>query len=197
MYCSNCGKFIDYDAKLCKECEAEFMAPQAPVDEGAKDTETPPVTDSTIPTTDQVPPYDGGMPPYGYYYNPNFYQPPTNPYAYSTEPEPQNRMFGFGKALASTILGFFSYFFSVLSMALLAEELSLAAGGIILLIAIGLTATSFIFGLQSIKCFQKRKATCAKPIAALILGIVGISFSGLSIFILSIAILLFFVSIPM
>ena len=197
MYCQNCGKFIEGDAKLCAECETELYGKKTS-DTDTTDTQSTP-TDGQVPPTDtQIPPYQTppyqGVPPYGYY-NPGYYQPPMNPYAYSTEPEPQNRMFGFGKALTSLILGFFSYFFSVLAMALLSEDAAPVTGSaIVLLIAVGITATAFIFALQSIRCYQKRKATCIKPIPTLILGIIGISLSGLSIFILSLALLIFSVT---
>ena len=173
MYCSNCGKFIDYDAKLCKECEAELVKQ----------------TKSTDTTADQdVPPYQGDMPPYGtevppygFYGQQGYYQPQMDPYSYSTEPDPTNRMYGFGKALTSTILSFFGFLFAYISVVLGAFEPE--AGVVILLISLPCTVISFIFGLQSINTFRARKATCAKPIATLVLGIEGISTAGVAIFV--------------
>ena len=110
-----------------------------------------------------------------------------NPYArqnYSCEPEPKNRMYGFGKALTSTILSCFGFLWSYIAFTEAAsywadEETAL----VLILMGIPFIVVSLIFGIQSIKVFARRKNTCVKPIATLILGISGLSMAGLSAFI--------------
>ena len=172
MYCSNCGKFIEGDAKLCKECEAELNKTTA-ASEDPIDT----ATDTT-----------SGVPPYGYdYYNQGYYQPSQNGY-YCDQPEPQNRMYGFGKALTSAILSFFGVLFAYVAM--VAGLIEPAVGVVLLLISLPCTVVSFIFGLKSINTFRARKATCVKPIPTLILGIEGISSSGAALLMAFLALLM-------
>lgn len=156
MYCSQCGKFIDYEATVCKECEA------AKNQTNTNETNVPPFTSNADP-----------------YFNQDYYT-PADPYFYSAEPEPQNRMFGFGKALASTIMGYVGFIFAY--FAIIISMVEGAAGLVFTLFASGLSIPSLIFGISSIKCFIRRKATCAKNIPTLILGIVGITGAGLTLF---------------
>ncbi len=159
MYCSNCGKFIDYKAKLCKECEAALNSAQVP-----PYADVPPYTPPNADTSGQ-----------GAYSDQQGYYPPTvDPYFYCTEPEPYNRMFGFGKALASTIMGVIGFVF--VYIALIAA--SFGAGFLMTAVSLGVSIPALVFGIQSIKCFVRRKATCAKNIPTLVLGIYGVMQAG-------------------
>ena len=93
--------------------------------------------------------------------------------ANSDMPDPQNRMFGFGKALTSTILSFVGFIFAY--MAIIFCALDPTSGLVLSFLSIPLIVLPIIFGISSIKLFIRRKATCAKPIPALVLGIVGLS----------------------
>ena len=95
-------------------------------------------------------------------------------------PDPQNRMYGFGKALVSTILSSVGFIFAYI--ALLFSAVVPETGLAMSFLALPLIIIPFIFGIKSINLFKSRKATCAKPIATLILGIVGLSTAAMTAF---------------
>ncbi len=151
MYCRKCGKEIFYDAPICKECEeAELFF--------------------------------------------NFNEQPIN-----FEQEPVgDRKEGFGKALTATILGALAFFISAIAFgvfSVLVEEYystsyyydataigSIVAVGVVFsLIATGLAIPALILGIKSIKVFKLAvNEGRVKPIATLILGIVGVATSALA-----------------
>ena len=106
-----------------------------------------------------------------------------------TKEENSGRMNGFGKALASCILG--SVALSVLSVILnllvyVIESNQRGSNlvGIVVLsfFMMGAVVISLIFGMNSIKTFKANiKEGKAKPIATLVCGIVGCVCSGMSI----------------
>lgn len=184
MYCRKCGKFIDYDAEYCKECEElenyfenkETVAPSWQETKKEENSYTPPTSGS----------------PFGYsgansYSNPSYSQPYTQPsYTQSTYTQPVgDRKEGFGKALASTILSTISFFLIMVAFALISVVLEEAdyyyyyepdVSGIIVLtiMSLGLAIPAFIMGLKSIGCFKRAsREGRVKPVATLILGIVG------------------------
>jgi hypothetical protein len=95
-------------------------------------------------------------------------------------PEKDNRMYGFGKSLASTIIGFVAFMWSyIMVISIISENAGMVASFILVLI--GLIITSLVLGLKSIFLFNKRRRLgAAKPIATLILGINGVSLAGLA-----------------
>lgn len=143
MYCCKCGKEIP-SGTLCPECAAQNQAQYVP-------PYTPPYT----PHVRQAPDYS--------YINgqPNWM------------PEPNNRMFGFGKALASTIMSSIGFVFAYIGLFLMIWEDEAAAAFILL--SIPLVIIPLVFGISSIKLFSSRKNFCAKPVATLVLGIVGVA----------------------
>lgn len=88
-------------------------------------------------------------------------------------PEPQNRMYGFGKALAALFTGVGGVIISYLTVIFAA--LIPTAYPLFLMGSIALTVLPLIFGISSIKTFINRGRNCSKPVATLVLGIVGIS----------------------
>ena len=211
MYCTRCGKKIDYDAFVCNECVkqeqeafAEVKAEEpAPALEATPETVTEePVADTATaePAQEPVNPQPTYTAPNNqqyYYSNPNTsYQQGAaqNPYQnsaytpYTTYQQPQPttgnpRMNGFGKALASTILGIFSYIFSFVAIEVAAFELA-GSAVVLFLMALGMAIPSLIMGIKSIKTFTSApKQGLPRPIATLVLGIVGLCAAAFSLFI--------------
>ena len=190
MYCTKCGKQIDYDSPICKECVDEMAASAAPVEAVEPAIEQNVIEQSEIeqPVQTELQPGESvEVAPATYTAQPT--PPPT---VYPSAGGANLRMRGFGKALTSTILGFIGYFFSVFTMAMLAtEDPDVAiAGGVFFVMSLPLTIIPLIFGLKSIGLFKSTPAGMPKPIATLILGIVGLFFAALSLLFLSLALII-------
>ncbi len=162
-FCNKCGKQIE-SGIICPECaiaeyekaqlnkisnvpmpEAPVCEPQAPVCEPQTPVYEPVVTHVPQP---EIP----------------------APVQHSDLRDPNNKKFGFTRALLSTIFGGVAFIISFISPFI--ED----AIGFILILP--LLVISIIFGIKSIVVFKKRKNLPAKPIATLILGIVGLAISG-------------------
>ena len=215
MYCTRCGKKIDYDAFVCNECvkqEQEAVA-EVKTEESAPALEATPETVTEEPVADTAtaepvqepvnpqPTYTAPNNQQYYYSNPNTsyqqgaaqnsyqnpYQnnayPPYTPYQPQPTTDGNPRMNGFGKSLASTLLGFFSYFFSAITLGI-AEVGEPGATVLFLMMTLGMAIPSLIMGIKSIKTFTNApKMGLPRPIATLVLGIVGISFTAIAFFI--------------
>lgn len=96
---------------------------------------------------------------------------------YYNEPEPNNAMYGFGRALTATILGFIGFIWHYIIIVDVVDEDALF---VVLLMGLPFVIIPLINGIISIRLFVRRKNTCAKPIAPFILGIVGLSFAAFS-----------------
>ena len=166
MYCRNCGKQIEC-GELCNECA---QSPEA---------------NNNSQYQQQ---YGYQQQQYGYQqqyaYQQNNYG---NSYYQNTLPDPQNRMYGFGKALTGTILGAFGCIWVYLLFSIAIEELEygyydaelILGCWILSFFALPFIVISLVFGIMSITTFVSRsKANCVKPIATLILGIGGVSFAS-------------------
>lgn len=86
-------------------------------------------------------------------------------------PDPQNRMYGFGKALTSTILGQIAFAIIYSSLYMFYNEDVYA---VIIVMTIPMVIVSMILGIKSINTFKSRKGNCVRPIPTLILGINGL-----------------------
>ena len=212
MYCTRCGKKIDYDAFVCNECvkqeqiafTAEKIEATEPVIEATAET-TPeePVTTNTATAepVDPQPTYTAAPNNQQYYYsnqNPSYQQNAyqNNTYTnttYQPQPAPVSgnpRMNGFGKSLASTILGFSSYIFSAITLGIAGSELPDAAI-VLLMMTLGMAIPSLIMGIKSIKTFTSApKQGLPRPIVTLILGIIGLSLAAIALFICFICLIL-------
>ena len=114
---------------------------------------------------------------------------------YYFEPQPapaqpapaQSGVPGLGKAITSAILGTVGFYFIYFALILGLELASVMSVGVVvvfMLISIALGIISLIFGIQSIKTFVREKNSGRrKPIATLILGICGLSFGALTLFV--------------
>ena len=184
MYCRKCGKYIEYNAECCKDCE-----------------ELNTYFDQKEPLT----PFGGNGQysnnPYGNSYNNSYNNPYGNPYnaQYNAPRAEGNRKEGFGKALAATILSSIAFFliiiaFSVISVAL--EEYTYSYGYynsdtyydmvetalVLAFFSLAMSIPSLIMGISSMKCFFREKnAGRVKPIPTLVLGIVSVALSGLTL----------------
>lgn len=198
MYCRKCGKKIDYDAPVCKECEAE---------------ETNDLFGDFAATPSEVQEDSYGEVVFAESVEQSQEESHFKPF---TAPDSQvegNKKEGFGKALTATIMGCIGVFISFIVlcvMVALVEEFSLAYeewetiygssyaypeevlvdGGVgmlvvsifFTLVSLGLAIPSLILGIKSIKCFSHaRKEGRAKPVATLVLGVVGVVASALTL----------------
>ncbi len=194
MFCTKCGKQIDYDAIVCKECEAEAAAVEAPaVEEPVTETPAPetPAVDTAVeaPVVEapvavapvvEAPVAAAPVVEAPVVEAPVVAAPVVNP---AVVADPTNKMFGFGKALTSTILSFFAIIFSGIALGFSAVGFGMGAIGLVLFYpgAIAMSVISLIFGIKSITTFKARsKAGCAKPIATLVLGINGVACAALA-----------------
>ncbi len=102
-----------------------------------------------------------------------------------------NVMLGFGKALASIIVGIVGYVFTFISLGFAlaitgngARELKGTAIALALF-ALALVVVSLVFGIMSIGTFRQNKSSKnGKPIPALVMGIVSVIVSSLDAFVL-------------
>ena len=185
MYCTKCGKQIDYDSPICKECVDEMAAAAAPTEAVEPTIELPVIEQSEVEQPEQTELQPGEsveVAPITYTVEPAA-QPAAQPAANATL-----RMRGFGKALTSTILGFVGYIFAAFTMGMLGaalEDSDMAIAGVVFFVmSLPLTIIPFVFALKSIGLFKSTPSWMPKPIATLILGIVGLFFAALSMLML-------------
>lgn len=191
MYCVRCGKQIpERDDFTCDECRAkaargtsfeyaenaEFFAPPR--------IETPPSQAEQVRQTEQSsqPSRSGQNGAYydenGYnrdgYYKKDFSEPPR----VKEEPFDATKT-GFGKALTATIVGVVGMLAAMIAFELSVFALAGETSGLAILatvVSLGMGVLSLVFGLQSIRRFKAfRTAGLKKPVATLILGIIGIA----------------------
>lgn len=158
MYCRKCGKQIDYDARVCKECEETeaFFGPDTP------EKQQPPVQQKQ--PAQPINPY-APQPPY--YYVPQQSMPQPMPMQGSNKK-------GFGVALTAVILGGVAEFLSAIAAELVATGYMVMA-----LLALGCAIPALILGIKSIKLFfSEKKAGNVKPIPTFVMGLIGTILSG-------------------
>ena len=144
MYCSKCGKEIDYESPVCLECTA-IMAMQSR--EGKKQN------DLNLPTVNPV-------------------SAPTEPMNEVEAPKKSRgkRTAGLVKAILANVLPFTGYYILIFSIAF--SSLGGDSFGFSVLALLATCVVGFIFAIQSIKTFKRaRKLGDPAPIPALILGI--------------------------
>ena len=101
-----------------------------------------------------------------------------------------SRMEGFWIALSSVIVGCVAYILLIVSVSYLALEAT--AGTTLMLMTLGACIYSLVMGIRSVKCFNAQKeAGKVKPVATLVLGIVGIVIGAGMLFITGIFALMF------
>ncbi len=186
MYCNKCGKQIE-KGTVCNEClvaelvgteqTKEDPVAQAPVNAAPMQDAAPQAVAQNEVKIDEA----GNFTFFNEYVNANV------PERTSTMPEPNNRMYGFGKALTSTILSEIGFVF--VYVALIATIAAPVGGLVLSLLSLPLIIIPLVMGIASIKVFKARRSTCVKPIPTLILGIVGTSTAAVTAWIAIITIL--------
>ncbi|MBR5140487.1 MAG: hypothetical protein IKV16_05465 [Clostridia bacterium] len=101
------------------------------------------------------------------------------------------RKLGFGKALTSTIMGNIGLVFVYIAL-FLGFVVPVAGWGLAILIT-PLVIVPLVLGIKSIKIFVTNKHLSPKPVATLVLGIVGLSSAALSAFLHFIILVVFIV----
>ena len=159
MYCSRCGKQIDYDDVVCKECrakeEAEKLASQTQTVEqhiNAPEISVQAGQNQQAQETNWSQPLDDGK----------------------------------GRAIASVVMGVSSIFWSFIGLC--TTSIVYVRGIIFFYIpSLVLAILAVTNGAQSIRTFnQIRKQGGSKPVGTLIMGIVALVTGALALFILTI-----------
>lgn len=203
MYCNKCGKEIE-SGRFCMDCATEiakYLDENQLADIVMSSPSTEPVSNPapeaqpTIAPTPEAEPIIASTPEAQptiapapetqseSYAAPTYSQPIFTEAAVNhtkkveidpTLPEYQNRMYGFGKALCSAIVGVVGYIVSYVGFLLTMISMDSSMGVTFGLICLPCAIISAILGISSIRLFKKRRLAAKKPIPALILGIVGV-----------------------
>ena len=99
---------------------------------------------------------------------------------------------GFGNALTSTIMGSVGFIFGYIAfmLAMLSFGGIGAASYILSFLNLGMSIVALVLGIGSIKVFSGFKNARPKPVATLVLGIVGVVTSALALWLAFLCILL-------
>ena len=100
-----------------------------------------------------------------------------------------NRMYGFGKALASTIMSESAFIAVIFSFVFFFEMIATDAGPIEIMTAFvsyvalfAVIVVALVFGIRSISTYSRRsREGCAKPVPTLVLGIIGVVSSAIAL----------------
>ena len=151
MYCSKCGKQIDYDAPICLECTA-MIAMQSREEKKQDDITLPTVNPAPIRPTEQETPKTEEAP----------------------KPSRGKRTAGLVKAILANVSPYAGYFIFIFALSFTFSTAIESVGvlGIGFVLFIASCVVGVIFGIQSIKRFTRaRKLGDPAPIPTLILGI--------------------------
>lgn len=187
MYCTRCGKKIDYDSFVCNECLAaeealknqsqEYVSQSAAADNQESDFVAAGATgaDKTESTnTNQQYYYSAPNPTYTYQTVYNSQQ--------NTVPSGNPRMIGFGKSLASLILSEVGAVFSAIAFFVTGMG-AVGAGIVLFMMALGMAIPALVLGIQSIKTSSRVAAqNLPRPILTLIFGIIGTASAGSALY---------------
>ena len=176
MYCTRCGKQIDYESTICDECLGKSIRngervsmptpPKAP-EEGAPPRQaTPAYADPIVKPVNQTSEHYGNA---------------VSTVSTKTEVVNKNdRMYKFGKALTSAIFAFAAMSFFVILMSVAEYEISLITTAS--LFGIGLAIPGLVNGIVALTSVVSYKnENNLTPIAPMVLSIVGVAYSGICI----------------
>ena len=176
MFCNKCGKQIE-KGTLCNECLVAELVSEEPAKVEAVVQES----EKVVPAQESVA-TDAGIDAAGNFtfFNEQSSASVNTPEHADTSIKSSWIMYGFGRALASTIMSVIGYFFVYIGLYACIEVPE--AGLVFSIFALPLIIVPLILGILSIKAFKSRRYAYAKPIPTLVLGIVGTSISGLMAF---------------
>lgn len=170
MYCTRCGKQIDYDASICRECEAEMAAKATVTDTYAAEQVTQPVQQPVQPAGSRMEGFGGAL---------------------------RSAIFATIAVILSIVTYVLCVADLAISSTPGMEGAASSTGVpflFFMLTTIGMIIPALIKGIDAIKCFKREKsAGRLKPIATLILGIAGVSAAAYASFFVSISFLLMLV----
>lgn len=180
MYCTKCGKYIDYDALVCNECKQAEQEANAQVQQDFGFEQ--PVNDFSQPYLHEESFEDNNASTFNQQAG---VETPVAPI--TTQPTNQQAgsvMTGFGKALTGAIFAFIATIFLSIASSVDADALIICC-----VFCIATCIPAIILGAQSMKCFFRENAKGnKKPIPALVLGIyalaIGASLLTLALFLL-------------
>ncbi len=194
MYCKYCGKQTEGNADICGDCYKDITKNFGTegrteqfgsgfVKGGGQDGGYMPYgTDGSRPASS----YNvHGTDPHGYYGAVREY--PPRPAGAGNQPVTNS--YGWGKGLASVLLSVASIFFAALFVASFEAQRYDYTGYyypssfdyrclIAFLLGLAAVVCALIFGIQAIVRFSQGRKAGAKPVASLVLGIIGTSISG-------------------
>ena len=176
MYCRKCGKQIDYDAHLCKDCQQEVL--NASLIEKPKTEEVQPV----VQVEKVQPQYTQTV----------------------KQVRVGSKTKGLAKALTSAVVGVFAIVMALIAytiLMMLAESIGTsvrydteyyeAIAFTLILLSIGFAIPALSLGIQSMSCFFKQnREGKVRPVPTLAFGIVGVATSSLGLLYATMAFLL-------
>lgn len=186
MYCSRCGKEINYESRFCVDCAYE-IAHEANAAAKRAGTVTGTVKlPSSIPENKQQ--TVNAAPCKHLAKEAAVAEIASLPaVSVASEAEPQkcesisernNAKVGLGKAIASLIMSESTWLLFLLGTIMVSISYTYAEpviGGFAFLASIPLSIISFIFSVSGINLFKRRSAAdCKKPVATLVLSIIGL-----------------------
>ncbi|MBR2988204.1 MAG: hypothetical protein IKC64_00600 [Clostridia bacterium] len=162
MYCRRCGRRMDYDAPICKECEEELNSARARV--------------SVTPTQDEQ------------NARPIYTNAPAGDAKEGFGKALAATIMGGISIFVFIISIALMYEVSVAYLNSIAYGdtgiyfAGLSVGFVLLLASLGLAIPSLIMGIQSIKCFvNAKKEGRVKPVGTLVCGIIGLASSAITL----------------
>lgn len=162
MFCRYCGNQTDNPDGVCQDCRNAHAGANGNAGQGA-------------PASPAYPGYPSA--PYGGGYNDVKTAQVQGPY---------DKKYGFGGALAATIVGvigfFFAYFALIFGAAAVAEASLVWVAVAFLVVGVACSVIGLVFGIKGIRCFNEARLCGVKPVATLVLGIVGTVASGFGLF---------------
>lgn len=169
MYCKKCGKEIDYEAEVCNECaEAVAVEEVAPAAAVAADGKNPKLIGLGKAITSLLLPIIGM---FAIGLIAGFISVIANDLYTALAPYIENPELLENEVHAEAALRIIENFMET-------DLMSVLIGGILLLVAGGATfimsIVGIILGIQSIKCFVNENKKGNKPIATLVVGILGL-----------------------
>ena len=171
MYCSRCGKEIDYDARFCVDCAKEIAYESALAQSRAKEAKAAKAEAVNESVANQAPAY---VVPVA--------RPAGSANSTPVSSDPNEAKFGLGKAIGSLVMSNVAVFLSYISI--FAAIASPGFAMFLLFASLPLAIISLVQGIKSIKAFTSRsRAGYKKPVVTLVLGIIGLATAALALII--------------